>query len=118
VQHFAHGRGLILYLASIERHAFGECEDGEDDEYGYDRRKRRRGRGGMGMSYEPTYEARHTITYEMESSLELTRVVDIYGAGQMHDLDVEEDNILQDSPFEDRNSDEEGYDGYTGNAGA
>ncbi|TIA52683.1 hypothetical protein D6C79_01885 [Aureobasidium pullulans] len=51
-------------------------------------------------------------------STALTRVVDTDGNVIATDLDIEEDDIVQPDPYEDRDPDEDSYEGWTGNAGA
>jgi hypothetical protein len=83
-------------------YGYGDDEDGdgEDDEGDY---------GGGGF---------HAIEAEMDRSLKLTRIVDLDGNEVGKDYDVEEENIVQEEPFEERDPDKEDYEGYTGNAGA
>ncbi|KAK5123058.1 hypothetical protein LTR85_003254 [Meristemomyces frigidus] len=67
---------------------------------------------------EPSSAGHHTITDETDSSLQLKRVVDTEGVETMKDVNIEEECIIQEDPFEDRDPDEEAYEGFTGNAGA
>ncbi|KAJ9637150.1 hypothetical protein H2199_007436 [Coniosporium tulheliwenetii] len=117
-----------LYLASLERKVFGGVEDGYEDDYygcgfGYyddeesededeseDRSENRPTRGYSGDF--------HEIIDECDMSLKLKRIVDFDGNVVGTEFDADEDNIVQEHPFKDREPDEEDFEGYTGNEGA
>ncbi|KAK5134947.1 hypothetical protein LTR08_005898 [Meristemomyces frigidus] len=111
VQHFAEKHGLVLYLASMERYVTGGVEDDgdSDDGYGYRGRKRR------GYS---DHGGNHTIAEEVDRTLTLTHVIDVDGQEVLAKISIEEHFIIQDAPFDNREPDEEDYEGFTGNAGA
>jgi hypothetical protein len=94
LQHFAGKRGIELYLASMEKWVHG---DADDDYYG----------GGP-------FEMRE----EFLSSLELKRVVDINGHELARNVEIDEDDLLQEEPYDTREPDERDHEGCTGNAGA
>ena len=81
------------YLASVEKVVFGGAE--EFSRFG-----------------DP-----HEIFDVCESTLELKRMVDLDGKVVETDVPVDEEDFVQDMPF-DREPDEEDYQGYTGNEGA
>lgn len=116
LQHFAETRDMVVYLASMEKEITGAA----DEPYGgYGRR--RRGYQAYGYDDDESDEddgGHHEITDEIDSSLTLKRVVDIHGHEVVTDVDVSEDEILQEDPFDDREPTDESYEGYTGNAGA
>ncbi|TIA31707.1 hypothetical protein D6C83_07037, partial [Aureobasidium pullulans] len=99
--------GFTLYLASLEKQVHGSAESNnngyydryDDDEEGSD--------GEF-----------HAIEDVIDETLKLTRVVDTDGNVIATDLDIEEDDIVQPDPYEDRDPDEDSYEGWTGNAGA
>ena len=99
--------GFTLYLASLGKQVHGSaesnnngyCDRYDDDEEGSD--------GEF-----------HAIEDVIDETLKLTRVVDTDGNVIATDLDIEEDDIVQPDPYEDRDPDEDSYEGWTGNAGA
>ncbi|KAG2165453.1 hypothetical protein JADG_005192 [Aureobasidium aubasidani] len=99
--------GFTLYLASLGKQVHGSAESNnngyydryDDDEEGSD--------GEF-----------HAIEDVIDETLKLTRVVDTDGNVIATDLDIEEDDIVQPDPYEDRDPDEDSYEGWTGNAGA
>lgn len=124
-----------LYLASLERRVYGVVEDDYDEYYGrgfgyYDDEKSEDGDSEDENSEDeprdrsedrPTHRYAsdfHEIIEECDKSLELKRIVDFDGQVVGTEFDVDEDNIIQDEPFKDREPDEEDFEGYTGNEGA
>ncbi|THY24800.1 hypothetical protein D6D01_05315 [Aureobasidium pullulans] len=94
--------GFTLYLASLEKQVHGSAESNnnryfdryDDDEEGSD--------GEF-----------HAIEDVIDETLKLTRVVDTDGNVVATDLDIEEDDIVQSDPYEDRDPDEDSYEGWT-----
>jgi hypothetical protein len=119
--------GFGFFLASLERMVAGSAEESDDDRrYSY-RRYRPCGYRRHCCDYDDEDENGgdgyrggyfHTIEEEFERVLKLTRVVDLEGNEVGRDFNIEEENIVQEQPFEDRDPDQEDYQGYTGNAGA
>ncbi|KAG9518309.1 hypothetical protein KCV07_g5717, partial [Aureobasidium melanogenum] len=99
--------GYALYLASLEKQVHGSAESGY---HGYRSRYDDEEEGSDGEF--------HAIEDVLEESLTLTRVVDPDGLVVITDLAIEEEDILQEEPYEDRDPDEHEYEGWTGNAGA
>ncbi|KAH0153908.1 hypothetical protein KCU67_g9277, partial [Aureobasidium melanogenum] len=99
--------GYALYLASLEKQVHGTAESGY---HGYRSRYDDEEEGSDGEF--------HAIEDVLEESLTLTRVVDPDGLVVITDLAIEEEDILQEEPYEDRDPDEHEYEGWTGNAGA
>ncbi|EON69319.1 hypothetical protein W97_08579 [Coniosporium apollinis CBS 100218] len=124
-----------VYLASLERKVYGGVKDDYDEYYGrgfgyYDDEESENGDSEDENSEdEPTDCSKdrptrryasdfHEIIDECDKSLKLKRVVDFAGRVVGTEFDVDEDNIIQDEPFKDREPDEEDFEGYTGNEGA
>ncbi|KAG9713792.1 hypothetical protein KCU73_g16412, partial [Aureobasidium melanogenum] len=99
--------GYALYLASLEKQVHGSAESGY---HGY--------RSHYDDEEEGSDGEFHAIEDVFEESLTLTRVVDPDGLVIITDLAIEEGDILQEEPYEDRDPDEHEYEGWTGNAGA
>ncbi|KAG9839049.1 hypothetical protein KCU98_g9897, partial [Aureobasidium melanogenum] len=99
--------GYALYLASLEKQVHGSAESGD---HGYHSRYDDEEEGSDGEF--------RAIEDVLEESLTLTRVVDPDGLVVITDLAIEEEDILQEEPYEDRDPDEHEYEGWTGNAGA
>ena len=93
VARLAEQANLVCYLASVEKTVSGGAD--EDDRWW----------------------ATHEIYDESESSVKLTRIVDLEGKQVLADAPVEEEDFVQDDPF-DRVPDDEEYSGWTGNEGA
>ena len=122
-----------LFLASCEREVFGGCED----EYGYDYSERYNDRyyddegdeteeseeedgyHDLDSEHEPRCSTSryHSIIDVCADSLSLKRVVDLDGVTVAEDLSIAEADFIEDSPFEDRDPDDEDYSGFTGNEG-
>lgn len=103
VSHLRHAcaeHGFRIYLASFTKEVTGSCED--DSYYG------RAYGGGSGH---------HLIDEEIESSMTLTRVVDLNGNEVTKNIDFDEDKSLINDPFEGAEPDDEDFSGYTGNEG-
>ena len=97
-----------VMLCLVEREIQGGVEDG-DDAYG--------GYGGWGGYGSRMSDENHTITDVQEESLTMTRVVRLDGTMFLHDVEIEEDDIVQRNPFDGRDADNEDYEGWTGNEG-
>jgi hypothetical protein len=95
-------------LASLERMVNGSVEDVWGGRYsdGYDSEA-----NGGGDDF-------HHMFDKHETTLKLTKVVNLAGRAIGEEIDIEEDDIIQDEPFEDREPDDEDFEGYTGNEGA
>lgn len=98
--------GYTLYLASVEKQVHGSAESGH------------RGYYSRYHDEEDSDGEFHAIEDVLEDSLTLTRVVDPDGFVVVTDLAIEEEDILQAEPYEDRDLDEHEYEGWTGNARA
>ena len=121
---------FCVYLASLERKVYGGVEDDYDEYYGrgfgyYDDEESENGDSEDEPSDfskdRPTRRYAsdfHEIIDECDKSLKLKRIVDFAGRVVGTEFDVDEDNIIQDEPFKDREPDEEDFEGYTGNEGA
>ncbi|KAK4161767.1 hypothetical protein QBC43DRAFT_380518 [Cladorrhinum sp. PSN259] len=82
-----------------------EDDDEDEDEDEDDGRKR-----GGGGDY-------HTIEDICDSSLTVTKLVDLQGRDVVDGLDFQEEDLLDEQFFQDREPDEEEYEGFTGNEG-
>lgn len=82
-----HQNNVALYLSSMKRSVVGECEDGD-----------------------------HTIEEVMEEKIELERMISLDGNVIAQQIEVDECDIIAETPFE-RAYDDEDYEEYTGNAG-
>jgi hypothetical protein len=100
--------GFDIFLASIQKTDVGEADD--DGYYG---RYYGDYYGGGGYASNDT----HRIVDLVESSLELSHVVDSTGAMVGKDLPLPENMIIQEGAF-DRDPDDEDFEGFTGNEGA
>lgn len=101
----------VVFLASMERMQCGEpANDGRYDwaEDQYD---------SEGNSPEPE-EGYRDLDYIKETELKLKRIIDDAGEVIADDMDIDEDHIIQDDPYECREPDDHDYEPYTGNAGA
>lgn len=99
--------GSHFYLADLEKCVIGDVDDEyqSDDFYGY---------GDKDDS-----DGHHTIVDVHESNIELPRVVDLNGVKIAEGIRIDEEQLIPDDIFdEDREPDDEDYEGYTGNAGA
>ena len=85
----------LCFLAGCEKEVYGGC----DEDYGY---------GSDGY---------HEIIDVCDTSLRLKRIVDMNGELVVENIDIDEEAILTEDPFEDKTPDEEDYSGYTGNEG-
>jgi hypothetical protein len=86
VSHLRHAcaeHGFRIYLASFTKEVTGSCEDDSYYGHGYG--------GGSGH---------HLIDEEIESSMTLTRLVDLDGNEVTKNLDFDEDKFLINDPFE------------------
>lgn len=123
-----------MYLASLERKVYGGVEDDYDEYYGrgfgyYDDEESENGDSEDENSEDEPSDCSkdrptrryasdfHEIIDECDKSLKLKRIVDFAGRVVGTEFDVDEDNIIQDEPFKDREPDEEDFEGYTGNEG-
>ncbi|KUJ09541.1 uncharacterized protein LY89DRAFT_787848 [Mollisia scopiformis] len=88
--------GFISYLASFELSVEGGCD--ED------------GGGWRSSSY-------HEIIEEVDRTTTLKRVVELDGLEVAKDLDFNENDFVQDNPFNGMPPDDEDYSGFTGNEG-
>jgi hypothetical protein len=140
LQEVSNDTDCTLFLASCEREVFGGCDDDYnfDDEYGYDEEDEDVEEedsddddDGVKDENETEYhleaESRcknrqstgiyHSIIDVCDEKLLLKHVVDLNGVRVAHDLSIDENNFLEDFPFEDRDPDDEDYSGFTGNEG-
>ena len=104
-------QGYSLFLANIEQEVFGICDEDEDGYgygYGY-------GGGGYSRSIHEDDDI-HSMCDEESRNLTLKLIVRPDGSVRARELPLEEENILQPSPF-DRRPDAEDYSGCTGNEG-
>lgn len=62
-------------------------------------------------------EGHHSIEEIFDEKIRLQRIVPLFGTEVINNIEIREDDILQNEPF-DREPDGEHYNGYTGNAGA
>ncbi|KAL0259096.1 hypothetical protein SLS55_006601 [Diplodia seriata] len=110
--------GFKLFLASFERMRFGQAEpnssDDDDDEYRYPYDE-----DWDEEEDEPPARERsqHFIEEELESSLKLTRVIELSGTEVAQDIDIKSEDVIQEDALDDYVLDHEDYEGYTGNAG-
>lgn len=88
--------GFIFYLANLKRTVEGGCDE-EDDYYGS--------------------KEFHPITEECDRETILQKVVHLDGTEVTKDLEFDDENFIQEEPFESIDPDEEDYSGYTGNEG-
>lgn len=114
--HLQEELGLRLCLGSLEKSISGSCED-NGGSWG------RRGRwGGRSRYYDESDDddgGTHQIEEEFDSSLSLVSVVDLEGNVVARNVGVDEDeHVVQVGYLEDREPDDEDYEGHTGNAGA
>ncbi|KAK2754489.1 hypothetical protein FQN54_006890 [Arachnomyces sp. PD_36] len=93
-------KGFSLYLANVTKQVTGESEE----DYGFGH-------------YSSGSKIQHPISYETDSSIDLTTVVDCDGHVVADNVSVTESFFIEDDPFGDE-PDEEEYEGFTGNAGA
>ncbi|KAG9550460.1 hypothetical protein KCU71_g10534, partial [Aureobasidium melanogenum] len=91
--------GYALYLASLEKQVHYSAESGY---HGYRSRYDDEEEGGSDGEV-------HAIEDVLEESLTLTRVVDPDGLVVITDLAIEEEDILQEEPYEDCDPDEHEY---------
>ncbi|KAH0267224.1 hypothetical protein KCU91_g10259, partial [Aureobasidium melanogenum] len=91
--------GYALYLASLEKQVHYSAESGY---HGYRSRYDDEEEGG-------SHGEVHAIEDVLEESLTLTRVVDPDGLVVITDLAIEEEDILQEEPYEDCDPDEHEY---------
>lgn len=105
--------GFRLYLANLEQMVSGGAVDEGYDHSRYNRyyyedydNSPQKAAGGF-----------HEIDDEFDREVKLKHIVDLGGEKIGEDMAVDEENILQNDPF-DRDPDEEAYEGFTGNAGA
>lgn len=96
-----HETDFVLYFSLLEKTVSGSVEDGG---YGYG------GSYGGGGT--------HEIDEVYDESLSLTKVFELDGTELATSLRIHEDAIVQESPFEDRDPDDEDFEGWTGNEGA
>lgn len=98
----------------MEREVFGGVEeDYEECGYGGCRRSRH------DDYYEDTIGGGHRrIVDAFERSLKLKRLVDVGGNEIATNLPIDEESILGEDPYGDREPDEEYFTGFTGNEGA
>ncbi|KAK3113278.1 hypothetical protein LTR53_009592 [Teratosphaeriaceae sp. CCFEE 6253] len=111
LQHFATDHDVVLFLASCEK----EISGGAEESYHYGSKRRRHGRGDDDGDSSDGY---HEITEEFESSLKLTRVVDVHGMKLATGINITEEDFLQEEPYDGRDPTANHYTGHTGNAGA
>jgi hypothetical protein len=127
LQEVSNETDCTLFLASCEREVYGACEDeyeDHDEHYGY----------GCGYDEEdededenetelwPEFSSRvtrsfHPISEVCDEKLLFKRVVDLDGITVAKHFLIDEEDFLADSPFEDRDPDDEDYSGFTGNEG-
>ncbi|KAG9599234.1 hypothetical protein KCU86_g2691, partial [Aureobasidium melanogenum] len=93
--------GYALYLASLEKQVHYSAESGY---HGYRSRYDDEEEGGSDGEV-------HAIEDVLEESRTLTRVVDPDGLVVITDLAIEEEDILQEEPYEDCDPDEHEYEG-------
>ncbi|KAG7004618.1 hypothetical protein G7Y79_00024g055680 [Physcia stellaris] len=94
--------GVCFYLASMEHTKYGSVENNfyDDD------------------SDEDHSAHHHTLEDVIEEELSLKRVVDLHGHLLARNVAINEEDIVEEDPFDGRDPDHEDYEGYTGNAGA
>lgn len=97
--------GILCFLASCEKEVYGSCEEN----FGYSSRFR-----NYGSEYTNDY---HKIVDVCDTSLRLNRIVDMNGKLVAENVDINEEDFLEENPFEDKTPDDEDYSGYTGNEG-
>jgi hypothetical protein len=102
--------GLKLCLASLQKSVLGDCDDwiGACNQWDRDRN-----------GYDPADDFPHRITEEIETTLELAEIFDLKGKVIAGDVQVDEEENLVKSYFHDeRDPDDEEFEGNTGNEGA
>lgn len=111
--------GFCFFLATLERMVQGGCDESYDDfgygfeeEYNSDEEEEY-----SGYSSCRTYGDHHDLTEIYQEELKLKRVVDLDGNIVAEDVAVDEEKILADAPYEDREPDAEDFSGFTGNEG-
>jgi hypothetical protein len=94
-----------VYLASLEKTVSGSCDEGRH----YDR---------YYCYGDDDNDGHHAITEEHEVTIKLGPVFNLDGSKFAEDIRVDEHDIVQEGIFDDREPDDEDYEGFTGNAGA
>jgi hypothetical protein len=89
--------GFYFYLASFHRQVFGGCDDNGPFE-----KKRVRF---------------HELIEEIDRETYLTRIVDLEGTEIDFNLQIDDEILIQENPFDKVDPDDEEYSGYTGNEG-
>ena len=89
--------GFCFYLASFRREVFGGCDDNGPFE-----KKRVRF---------------HELIEEIDRETYLTRIVDLEGTEIDINLQIDDEILIQECPFDKVDPDDEEYSGYTGNEG-
>lgn len=94
--------GVCFYLASMEHTKYGSVENNfyDDD------------------SEEDDSAHHHALEDVIEEHLSLKRIVDLRGHLLARNVAINEEDIVEEDPFDGRDPDREDYEGYTGNAGA
>jgi hypothetical protein len=93
--------GLLCFLASCEKEVHGSC----DENFSYSSGWR-------------SYGDCHEIVDVFEISLRLNRIVDMNGKLVAENVAINEEDFLEEDPFEGKTPDDEDYSGFTGNEGA
>lgn len=100
--------GFALLLCNVEKSGSGSVED--DGPY-------RSHRWELNDD-DDDEDAPHIIEEVFDETLKLTRVVQLDGSTLSKNVDIDIDDVIQADPFEDRDCDDEDFEGFTGNEGA
>ena len=110
-----------LFLASCEREVQGGCEEYDDYSHAFseedeDSENDESEQENSYVSHRP-FGDYHDITEVCHDTLTLKRVVDSNGVRVAEELSIDEEDFIEDSPFDDRAPDDEDFSGFTGNEG-
>lgn len=115
LQHFSKRYEYEIFLATMEHYRVGEPENSYDP---YDHYGGRRGYWDDDDDEDDDPDRYEPIVDVMNSETKLKRLVSLDGSLVLADVDLDDEAIVQDEPFEDRMPDQHEYQGFTGNAGA
>lgn len=122
LQRYAGQYQYDIFLATMEHYRRGHAEENDYDPYergtmyGCDWDDDEREYDDYG--YGDDADGLHGIEDIVESETQLKHVVDLDGTLLLKDVDVDEEQVINLDPYEDRDPDAHEYEGFTGNAGA
>ena len=120
---FADKFQFSMYLATFECSISGACDENDDDHDwdryggGWDRPSDDEDEDNED-SPEPSRKGNHFIEEELDREVSLRRVVDLNGDLLVQGVPTSQSRLLLEFDYDDREPDDEDFEGYTGNAGA